>query len=170
LIIGSILLLSLDILLPHIHTTIRKKTMLAMGILVTIGIALHDLPEGLAIGLGWVKAENLGLTMALAIALHNIPEGVAVACALTAGGISKTKAVGAAFASGLPSFFGALLGLLFKYLDITYSALGFGFAAGAMLYVTVDELIPQAYKLGKGHAIAGSLILGLALGILISLI
>jgi ZIP family zinc transporter len=170
LIIGLASLLGLDVLLPHIHTRIRSKTLLRLGILVSIGIALHDLPEGLAIGVGYISTKELGFTLALGIALHNVPEGAVVTGTLLIGNVSKLKAIIISFACGLPSFFGALVGLLFGKLGIIYLAIGLGFAAGAMLYTTVDEIIPQAYKAGKEHVVAAYLVLGVIIGALISLI
>jgi ZIP family zinc transporter len=170
-IVGIIVLFLIDIGLPHMHTTIKNRTILNTAILLTVGIAIHDIPEGLAIGIGCVKLPQIGFAIAIAIALHNIPEGLAITVMFRAAGISKKISIIIAFAASIPALLGAFIGwTVFQTLPLTFLGVGLGFAAGSMFYVCADELIPQAYKLGKGHSVTISVLGGIFIGILITLL
>jgi ZIP family zinc transporter len=165
LISGMIVLFLLDVISPHIHTSFERGGMMKTAVLLTIGIAIHDFPEGLAIGVGYVAIPKLGFVLGIAIALHNIPEGLAISVSLRAAGISRGRALLAAFAAGIPTFLGGVAGCtLFQGIPSASLGIGMGFAAGAMFYVASDELIPQAYRTGKEHSVAAFLMLGVAVG------
>ncbi len=176
-ILGCALLFLLDIALPHAHMSTETEltventeltpafdnSILRMGYLIFLGIALHNLPEGLAIGAGLEVNPELGLAIAVAIALHNIPEGIAVAGPLRAGGMSSGKVVFFTFSAGMVTVAGTALGLLLFSLSPVLIGASLAFAAGAMVYIVNDELIPQANALHSHLANAG-LIIGLLLG------
>lgn len=139
--------------------------MLNMGYLIAVGIALHDLPEGMAIAVGYAAEAELGMVLVVAIALHNIPEGMAMAAPLLMGG-SSVKAI--LVVSGIVSLFtplGALLGML--AIKVSQHFLGelLALAAGAMVYIVRFELVPEARKRHPNYAL-----LGIALGITFSLL
>lgn len=134
--------------------TAKNNPLLRSGYLVLFGIALHNLPEGLAIGAGVASSPQLGLALAIAIALHNIPEGLAIGGPLHAGGLGRLKIVLYTLAAGLFTPIGALIGLALFQISEIFIAGGLAFAAGAMVYIALDELVPQSNKL---HALAANI-------------
>ncbi|MGI6169180.1 MAG: ZIP family metal transporter [Christensenellales bacterium] len=138
------------------------------GIMMGISIALHNLPEGLAIGSGFVSPANIGPSLALVILLHNIPEGLAMGVPLKASGLGASI-VGYAMLSGLPEGIGAVIGYGIGGISSQFYGLCMGFAAGAMILV-VYKLLVQAFGYGKRWKSALGLLLGAALGFLISIL
>lgn len=131
--------------------------LLKTGLLVALGIALHDLPEGMAIAAGFAGTAGLGLFLALAIGLHNIPEGMATAAPLRAAGVSPLKIIVAATVLSLVTPLGTALGFgLIQITDLSLCLLS-ALAAGAMLYISLFELIPRSMILGLRPAAAGIL-------------
>jgi ZIP family zinc transporter len=147
---GTLLFLVLDFILPHIHIVESRNNLRRLGIFIAIGIAIHDLPEGFGIGMGYGVSESLGITLALAIILHNIPEGIAIAIPFHFSGMNKLRTVLICFAAGLSTLVGALIAFSLSGSvseKLMYS--GLAFAAGAMFYIAVNELIPEAHKYGN---------------------
>ncbi len=130
------------------------------GILLAVGITLHNLPEGIAVGAGYLHNPQFGLFIAVAILLHNIPEGIATALPLCKGGICRRDALMVAFLSGLAEPVGALLASVFlvSFQQLVPGALAF--AGGVMVFITLDELIPTAREHGHQHYTAIGIILG----------
>ena len=130
------------------------------GMLLAVGITLHNLPEGIAVGAGYLTNPKFGIFIAMAILLHNIPEGIATALPLCKGGVCRGDAFRVAFLSGLAEPVGALLASLFL---VTFSSLlpgALAFAGGVMVFITLDELIPTAREYGHEHFTAIGIILG----------
>jgi ZIP family zinc transporter len=147
---GSLLLLVLDFIIPHIHIAESRDSFLRLGTLVAIGIAIHDLPEGFGIGSGYGVSGGLGLTIAVAMILHNIPEGMAIAIPLHFSGMNKFKNILITFAAGMSTLVGALVAFfVLGSFPEKFMYTGLAFAAGAMFYITVNELIPEAHKYGN---------------------
>ena len=169
LLLGVALMLMIDVLLPHVHLSGNEDKgragFVRTGMLLGMGIALHNLPEGLAIGTSLVHDESLGLTLAAVIALHNLPEGMAMAIPLSAGRLSPLKVWGYTLLAGLPMGVGALFGGMFGRISPMVLSIGLGFAAGAMLYITCDELIPGAQEHAKGHSATFGLVVGVLIGL-----
>lgn len=130
------------------------------GLLLAVGITLHNLPEGISVGAGYLHNPQFGLFIAVAILLHNIPEGIATALPLIKGGICRRDAFQVAFLSGLAEPVGALLAssFLFNFQDLVPGALAF--AGGVMVFITLDELIPTAREYGHEHYTAIGIIIG----------
>ena len=114
---------------------IQKNSLLKTGIIVGIGLALHNFPEGLAIGSGFEASYKLGLSLALAIALHDIPEGISMAVPMKTGGMKKTKVLLYTFASGITTGIGAFFGAIVGNISQSLISICLAFAAGAMLYI-----------------------------------
>ncbi len=129
-----------------------KRGLLRVGIVTTLAIVLHNLPEGIATFMAGYRQISLGLSVAIAIALHNIPEGISIAVPVYCATGSRRKAIRYAFLSGLSEPLGALLAMLLLRPFLTDAVLGFtfGVVAGIMLYISFDELIPAAYSGGRG--------------------
>jgi ZIP family zinc transporter len=130
------------------------------GLLLAVGITLHNLPEGISIGAGYLHNPKFGLFIAVAILLHNIPEGIATALPLCKGGVCRWDAFRVAFLSGLAEPVGALLASLFlvNFQGLVPAALAF--AGGVMVFITLDEMIPTAREYGHEHYTAIGIILG----------
>jgi ZIP family zinc transporter len=130
------------------------------GLLLAVGITLHNLPEGIAVGAGYLHNPQFGLFIAIAIMLHNIPEGIATALPLCRGGVCRWDAFRVAFLSGFAEPVGALIASLFlvSFQNLVPGALAF--AGGVMVFITLDELIPTAREFGHEHYVAIEIILG----------
>lgn len=138
------------------------------GILLGIGIALHNLPEGLAIGSGFTARVSYGWELAFIIALHDIPEGVAMVTPMIIGGAGPFKAFISAVIAGIPTGIGAMIGYLLGEISPLLICICLGFAGGAMLYITCNELIPESRELHQGRISSIGLIVGVIAGILIT--
>jgi len=147
---GSLLFFFLDFIIPHIHIVESRDSLLRLGTLIAIGIAIHDLPEGFGIGSGYGVSESLGMTIAVAMIFHNIPEGMAIAIPFHFSGMNKFKIILITFAAGISTLVGALVAFFtIGSFSEKFMYTGLAFAAGAMFYITVNELIPEAHKYGN---------------------
>lgn len=170
-IIGVICMIVCDVLVQEKFNNKERKSantnsLLKTGIIVSIGLALHNFPEGLAIGSGFGASLKLGYSLALAILLHDIPEGVSMAVPMKNGGMKKTKVIFYVILSGITTGIGAFFGALVGTISQEIIAICLSFAAGAMLYIVSGELIPESNKLYKGRIASIGNILGFILGIL----
>ena len=143
----------------------NERRLFTAGMTMFAAIALHNFPEGLAIGSGEVIEK--GLVMALALSLHNVPEGIAIGLPLKMSGVKNVKIVGLTLLSGLPTAFGAcvgyLIGLSSPYLIATCLAV----AGGAMLFVSFSEMIVESNKLYRGNAPSVFAVIGILAGIVL---
>ncbi len=123
--------------------SIRSKAERA-SLLILVGLALHNLPEGMAIGAGYVSSAALGLKLAAGIVLHDVPEGLAAALPFVTAGRKRSFVFAMLLLSSLPTFAGVIIGGGLSFIsESTVSAL-MGLAGGAMLQLICLELIPQA--------------------------
>ena len=142
------------------RNAIVDPRMLQTGVLLTIGIAIHNLPEGIAVGAGYMYEPKFGFFIALAILLHNIPEGIATALPLCKSGVCKWDSFRAALFSGLVEPVGAVLAALFLASVESLIPFALAFAGGVMVFITLDELIPAAREHGHQHYTAVGIIIG----------
>ena len=142
-----------------------KNTLLTTGIIVSIGLAIHNFPEGLAIGSGFGASIKLGLSLAIAICLHDIPEGISMAVPMKNGGMKPSKVIYYVVLSGITTGVGAFFGAIIGTISEQIIAICLRFAAGAMLYIVSGELIPESNKLYKGRMSAVGNMLGFLLGL-----
>lgn len=142
------------------------------GLLLGLGIALHNFPEGVALGTVYTASLNSGgwIGLALLMALHNIPEGMVMAASMRLGKVRLSKILLALVLVELPMGLGATIGGFFGELSAATTGMALGFAGGAMIYITVDELMPTAARLAgpwwlllglSGGSAAGMLLVGL---------
>ncbi len=113
----------------------QKNSLLKTGMIVSIGLAIHNFPEGLAIGSGFEASMRLGLSLAVAICLHDIPEGVSMAIPMKNGGMKKLKVIYYVILSGITTGIGAFCGAIIGSILEQIIAICLSFAAGAMLYI-----------------------------------
>lgn len=166
--LGVLLMLGLDEFTPHEHDKTGPcgpgHERCGRVWLFVFAIALHNLPEGMAIGTSFAQGDmSVGLPLTTAIALQDIPEGLAVALALRSAGFAPALAVLVAIGSGLLEPLGALLGVgLSSGLAIAYPV-GLGLAAGSMLFVVSHEVIPETHRNGHQTPATLGLMFGFAL-------
>jgi ZIP family zinc transporter len=152
--LGVLLMLGLEQFTPHQHETIGPigpgVERLGRVWLFVFAIVLHNLPEGMAIGVGFSHADMaVGVPLTMAIAIQDIPEGLAVALAMRSAGFNTRTAMLSGVGSGVVEPIGALLGVgLSSGFAIAYP-IGLGLAAGAMLFVVSHEVIPETHR--NGH-------------------
>ena len=145
-----------------------KNNLLKTGIIVSIGLAIHNIPEGLAIGSGFEASTKLGFSLALAICFHDIPEGISMALPMKAGGMKIYKIMFYVILSGIATGFGAFIGYIIGNIYYPIIATCLGFAAGAMLYIVSGELVPESNKLYTGKLSTIANILGFLIGIFVN--
>jgi ZIP family zinc transporter len=154
-----------------------KKLVLILGILT-----VHSFPEGVAIGVSFADLnlgtgpQLLGFTvpvlavfMTVAISIHNVPEGTAISIPLKAMGVSKWRMVWWSVFSSLPQPIGAVIAFYFVRIAREFLPFGFGFAAGAMIFLVLTEFIPEALELGESLPSGGrpELAAGVTVGVLV---
>lgn len=162
--LGVLIMYVLDLLLSWVYpqnkknSSSRKSYLLKMGYLIAIGIALHDLPEGMAIAVGYSATTKLGLLLILGIGMHNIPEGIATAAPLRMGGMAPWRIL---LLSALVSLFtpiGTWVGFGLINLRPSWMALMLALAGGAMAYLVKDELLPESMRYHPNYARVGMLL------------
>ncbi len=153
-----------------VSTIKNTNTLLKTGIIVSIGLALHNFPEGLAIGSGFGASMKLGYSLAIAILLHDIPEGISMSVPMKNGGMNTIKVIFYVIMSGITTGIGAFFGALVGTISQEIIAICLAFAAGAMLYIVSGELIPESNKLYKGRSTSLGNVFGFILGILATIV
>lgn len=166
--LGAIAVAVLNEVLPHEHFVQGREgpeaTSLRRVWLFIIAITLHNFPEGLAVGVGFGSGDQAnGLALAIGIGLQNAPEGLAVAVALMGENYSKGKAFTIAALTGLVEPIGGLLGAAAIVVFQPFLPWALVFAAGAMLYVIVHEIIPEIHQNDSRNAATTGLMIGLAI-------
>ena len=145
----------------------NKNSLLRTGIIISIGLSIHNFPEGLAIGSGFGASIKLGISLAIAICLHDIPEGISMAVPMKNGGMEKGKVIFYVLLSGITTGIGALIGGIIGNISKEIISLCLSLAAGAMLYIVSGELIPESNKLYSGKTSTLGNISGFLIGIFI---
>lgn len=175
---GIIFLLVLDSIIPHLHLNSKKpegiKAKLKNTTMMVLAVTLHNIPEGMAVGVVFVGvlAQNTTITLAgafalsIGIAIQNFPEGAIISMPLKNEGMSKPKAFLYGTLSGIVEPIGAIITILLTGIVTPILPYLLSFAAGAMIYVVVEELIPES-QAGE-HSNIGTI--GVAIGFVIMMI
>lgn len=175
---GIVFLLILDKLIPHLHLKTNKpegiKTKLKNEIMMVLAVTLHNIPEGMAVGvvIAGMLAQNSGITIAgalaisIGIAIQNFPEGAIISMPLRSEGVSKAKAFAYGALSGIVEPIGAIITILLTSTVLPILPYILSFAAGAMIYVVVEELIPES-QVGE-HSDIGTI--GVSIGFVLMMI
>ncbi len=174
--VGMAFLYLLDIVIPHIHIDKQeegiKNNKLSNKFKMMLAVTLHNIPEGLAVGViiaGCINntiSNEAMLALAIGIAIQNFPEGAIISMPLMEEGLSKFKAFLYGFLSGVVEPIASLLAILLTYFISAILPFTLAFAAGAMIYVVVEELIPEANE-GKHSNLAT---IGLAVGFVLMMV
>lgn len=177
-VLGMLFLLVLDSIIPHLHMSSSKpegvKSSLGKTAMLFLAVTLHNLPEGMAVGVTFAGAlmGNVGITMtgalalSIGIAIQNFPEGAIISMPMCSTGVSKRKAFSYGVLSGLVEPIGALLTIFLTGAIVPFLPYFLSFAAGAMIYVVVEELIPES-QAGE-HSNIGTI--GVAIGFALMMI
>ena len=176
---GILFLLGLDHLIPHLHQRSQQaegpRTQLQRSTMMVLAVTLHNIPEGMAVGVvyaGFLAGEGqitmaAALALSLGIAIQNFPEGAIISMPLRSEGMGKAKAFAGGMLSGAVEPVGALLTILAAGLVVPALPYLLSFAAGAMLYVVVEELIPEMSQ-GE-HSNVGTLAFALGFTLMMAL-
>lgn len=147
-----------------------RKSLLRVGVMSALAIAIHNFPEGLATFTAAYQDVSIGISIALAVAIHNIPEGITVALPVYSATNSRKKAFWYTFVSGLCEPIGAVVGflLLTPFINDVFMGVLFAFVAGIMVFISLDELLPAAREYGETHhaiygLVAGMLVMAVSL-------
>ena len=161
--LGFLFLLALDKLIPHMHLNSDRPegapSPLGKSAMLVLAVALHNLPEGMAVGVvaaGWLTGNESisfagALALSLGIAMQNIPEGAIISMPLKSNGMNRGKAFGYGVLSGVVEPIGAVITILLAPIIAPALPYLLAFAAGAMLYVVVEELIPEMCEGTHSH-------------------
>ena len=164
---GALCLNLIDRLVPHLHRLIGTDTEshsnadLNKVLLFILAIAIHNLPEGIAAGVGFGSGDNSGaLVIAGGIALQNIPEGMVIIAPMLASGVSPRKTFICAVFTGLIEVVGTLAGYFAVSISSAVLPFALAFAGGTMLYVISDEMIPETHAHGSERGATYALLVG----------
>lgn len=169
---GAVCVNVIDKIVPHLHRLTGadgekhpdKQDKLNKVLLFVIAIAIHNLPEGIAAGVGFGTGNTTdALTIAGGIALQNIPEGMVIIAPMLAAGISHGRAFLIAVATGVVEVIGTLLGFFAVSISSAVLPFALAFAGGTMIYVISDEMIPETHAHGSERGATYSLIAGFCL-------
>lgn len=169
-ILGIIAMIFCDLLVDKkfsskVQVQNKQSKLLKTGMIVSIGLAIHNFPEGLAIGSGFESSLKLGLSLAIAICLHDVPEGISMSIPMKNGGMNPFKVIFYVILSGVTTGIGAFFGAIVGSISEQVISICLSFAAGAMLYIVSGELIPESNSLYHGRMTAVGNMLGFLIGI-----
>ncbi len=172
---GALCVNALDRIVPHLHkltgvdteTHPENQERLGKILLFVIAIAIHNLPEGIAAGVGFGTGNTAeAVTIAGGIALQNIPEGMVIIAPMLAAGISRSRTFIIAAATGAIEVIGTFLGYFAVSVSAAVLPFALAFAGGTMLYVISDEMIPETHAHGSERGATYSLLIGFCLMII----
>ena len=164
--VGAVCLNLVDRLVPHLHRMMdadvekHNNKNLNRGLLFVTAIAIHNLPEGIAAGVGFVSDPAEGLIIAGGIALQNIPEGMVIIAPMLAAGIKPRKTFLIAALTGAIEVVGTLIGYFAAGISEAVLPFALAFAGGTMLYVISDEMIPETHSHGHERGATFALLVG----------
>ena len=174
---GAISLNMIDKLVPHLHKIVgidieeHNSTKLNKVLLFVMAIAIHNLPEGIAAGVGFGSGNVAeALIIAGGIALQNIPEGMVIIGPMLAAGVSKKKTFIIAMITGLVEVVGTLIGYFAVSVASSVLPFALAFAGGTMLYVISDEMIPETHSHGSERGATYALLVGFCLMLVIDVL
>ncbi|MBR2431300.1 MAG: ZIP family metal transporter [Clostridia bacterium] len=168
--VGAVSLNLIDKLVPHLHKIAgadleeHKNTSLGKVLLFVTAIAIHNLPEGIAAGVGFGAGDNTqAMIIALGIALQNIPEGMVIIGPMLSAGVKPKRTFLIAAATGLVEVVGTLIGYFAVSVASAILPFALAFAGGTMLYVISDEMIPETHAHGHQRGATYALLVGFCL-------
>lgn len=163
--LGIITIVLIDAKLNLSNSNFGKNKHLKVAFMAALGLMLHNLPEGIIMGAGFVAGQSLGLKMSLIIAIHDIPEGIAVSAPLMASNVKVSKILLYAFLTAFPTAIGSWIGAFIG--SVSHNILGacLAFASGIMMYVVCGEMLPESSKLWDGVTSSIGAVAGIMVGL-----
>ncbi len=163
--IGFALMFLLNILYKECGK--NKNHLFKVAFFTSLGLMLHNLPEGIIMGIGFLKSNSMGMKMSVLIFLHDIPEGLAVASSLVAINKSTRKVLLYSLVTALPTLVGVVIGLKFRGITNNIIGLFLALVAGIMLYVVFFEMLKESIELSNSKNVIFSVLTGILLGLVI---
>lgn len=146
------------------HATATKISHTKVAILMALGLMMHNFPEGIIMGFGFVKGSGLGIKMSILISIHDIPEGIAIAAPLIAAGKKPFKILWYSFLVAFPTVIGAWLGIIMNNISTAFLGYSIAFASGIMIYVAFGQMLPESNELNKSYTNTLWIIVGIIFG------
>ncbi|GAA0177752.1 ZIP family metal transporter [Clostridium sediminicola] len=150
--------------------SLNKDVFLKTAILTSIGIMLHNLPEGIIMGIGFLHSSGLGATMSLVIAVHDIPEGIVVSSTLVASRIRTYKVLLYSFLTAMPTVIGCYIGVKMFWISPLIIGIFLAIVSGIMFYIALFQLINRSTKATNFNTIFKSVVFGIILGLVITIL
>lgn len=147
-----------------VYEHVRTKNWVIMAFMMALGVAIHNFPEGLAIGVTSTHEVNSALLLAIMLSIHNIPEGMGMMVPLIQGNVSKVRSYIILMSSGLTCVVGAIIGHVLSNVNALFNGVCFALGAGCMLYVVFFEVVPQLHQGKPNKRYDFAILLGFLLG------
>lgn len=165
--IGIVIIYFIDILIKvsnknNIGSSGFNHTKVA--ILMGLGLMMHNFPEGIIMGFGFVKGSGLGIKMSILISIHDIPEGIAMTTPLIAAGKKKGRVLWYNLLVALPTVLGAWIGIIMNNISTAFLGYSIAFASGIMIYVAFGQMLPESIDLNGGYSDTLWMIVGIIFG------
>jgi ZIP family zinc transporter len=166
--LGILTIILIDRLVKKSNNNFTKNKHLKVAFMAALALMLHNLPEGVIMGCGFLAGQSLGIKMSLIIAIHDIPEGIAVSAPLMASNVKISKILLYAFLTAFPTAIGSWIGAYVG--SISHNVLGasLAFASGIMMYVVCGEMFPESSKLWDGITSSLGILTGIMLGLIMT--
>jgi zinc transporter, ZIP family len=165
-ILGILTIVLIDTKLDLSNSSFGKNKHMKVAFMAALGLMLHNLPEGVIMGCGFVAGQSLGLKMSLIIAIHDIPEGIAVSAPLMASNVKVSKILLYAFFTAFPTAIGSWIGAYVGSVSPNILGACLAFASGIMMYVVCGEMFPESSKLWDGVTSSIGVVSGIMLGLI----
>jgi ZIP family zinc transporter len=165
-ILGIVTIVIIDTKIDLGGGNFKDNNHLKVAFMAALGLMLHNLPEGVIMGCGFLAGQSLGLKMSLIIAIHDIPEGIAVSAPLMASNVKVSKIMLYAFLTAFPTAVGTWIGAYVGSISPNVLGACLAFASGIMMYVVCGEMLPESSKLWDGISSSLGILAGLILGLI----
>lgn len=162
--LGIILIIGIEKILSLLH---HFSSMTKTGILLGLSVAVHNFPEGLALGSTLVGVSDFGFVLTIAMLIHNIPEGISMSIPLSMNKVKPWKILLFSILISIPTGIGAFIGAYLGNISNTLISLCLSIAGGTMLYIVADEIIPTGKTLHKGRVSSIAVVIGFLIGIVL---
>lgn len=164
--LGIIVVVIIDTKVNIGDSSFGQNKHMKVAFMAALGLMLHNLPEGVIMGCGFVAGQSLGLKMSLIIAIHDIPEGIAVSAPLMASRVRVSKILLYAFLTAFPTAIGSWIGAYVGSISQNILGACLAFASGIMMYVVCGEMFPESSKLWDGVSSSIGIVSGIMLGLI----
>lgn len=164
--LGIVIIVIIDTKIDLSNSSFGKNKHLKVAFMAALGLMLHNLPEGIIMGCGFVAGQSLGLKMSLIIAIHDVPEGIAVSAPLMASNVKVSKILLYAFLTAFPTAVGSWIGAYIGSISQNILGACLAFASGIMMYVVCGEMFPESSKLWDGVTSSIGVVTGIMLGLI----